>query len=76
MMITFLLCGAITMVVYAQRRSAPVTLQDLPCTFCHTCEKPTPKNPCLRAYPRTSAAAIAAKLSQKAGPDVVILDEL
>ena len=71
-----LLGGAFAMLAHAQQSSAPVMPQELPCTFCHTCEKPTRANPCLRACPRMSAAAIAARMLQKGGPNVVILDEL
>lgn len=71
-----LLGGAFAMLARAQQSSAPVMPQELPCTFCHTCEKPTRANPCLRACPRMSAAAIAARMLQKGGPNVVILDEL
>jgi hypothetical protein len=75
-MIALLLCAASAPIAYGQEHGVPVTIEELPCTFCHTCERPTAANPCLRACPRTSAAAIAAQMMQKRGPNVVILDEL
>ena len=76
MMVAVSVVGIFAAVVPAQDRSVPLTMQELPCTFCHTCDKPTSKYPCLRGCPRTSPRAITDKLSQKRGPDVVILDKL
>jgi hypothetical protein len=59
-----------------QEAKTPLTMEELPCNFCHACDKPTRQHPCLSECPRTSAAAISRKMSQKGGPDVVILDEL
>ncbi|MFH0980949.1 MAG: cytochrome c3 family protein [Planctomycetota bacterium] len=75
-MIALLLGGAWATRVEAQHPGGPVAIEDLSCDFCHTCEKPTRERSCLRVCPRTSAAAIAKELSQKRGPDIVILDEL
>lgn len=72
-----LLMGQIvTVAAYAQHAGVPALPQELPCSFCHTCEKPTRSDPCLRTCPRTPGAAIAAEMSREHGPDVVILDEL
>jgi hypothetical protein len=76
MTISLLLGGALAAAVRAQDARAPITLQELPCTFCHTCDNPTAGAPCLRACPRTSAAAIAEDMLRKRGPNVVILNEL
>ena len=76
MMTALLLSGTLTAVAQTQGPSATVTMEDLACDFCHTCEKPTSKYPCLRVCPRTSSAAIARELARKRGPDVVMLDEL
>ena len=75
-MIALLSVGAFSTVGRAQNQGAPLTIEELPCSFCHSCDKPTARYPCLRGCPRTSAAAIARKMSQKQAPEVVLLDEL
>lgn len=74
--ITLSLGGIVAAGARAQDPSAPLALEELPCTFCHICENPTPRYLCLRACPRTSAAAIDRAMSLKRGPDLVYLDEL
>lgn len=71
-MIALLVGGALATALRGQDARAPLRMQDLPCTFCHTCDKPTPSNPCLRGCPRRVTAATLGET----GPDVVILDEL
>ena len=73
---SLVLGGVLAAGVSAQQPKAPLAVEELPCSFCHTCDKPTRRHPCLRVCPRTSAAAIATRMSQKRGPEVVILDEL
>ena len=43
------------------------------CALCHSCEKPTKDNPCLKPCPRDSEDMGAL---EKAGPEIVILDKL
>jgi hypothetical protein len=75
-MIGILLSCAFSTVGWAQSREAPLAVEELPCSFCHTCDKPTRTQPCLRRCPRTSAAAVAKAMGGMHGPDVVILNEL
>ena len=50
------------------------------CTPCHTSEKPTSENPCLRTCPRSAVAPIIAESTTdrapRTPPDVVMLDDL
>jgi hypothetical protein len=73
---TLLLGGAFAVIAHAQHPTTGVTMPDVPCSSCHTCEKPTSENPCLRACTRATPAGISEELSRKHGPDVVILNEL
>lgn len=78
--ITVLLGTALATVAGAQNTRAPSTRvhqQGLSCSACHTCEKPTPENPCLRACTRDPAAAGMRDSDRwKLGPAMVILNEL
>lgn len=74
--ITLLLGGTLATGVRAQEPEVPLAVEELPCSFCHTCDQPLADTPCLQACPRTSAQAIARKLSRKHGPNVVILGKL
>lgn len=75
-MTAIFLAGVFSPVGQAQTGEAHLTIEELSCDFCHTCDSPTVKHPCLRVCPRKSAAAIAREMSQKRPPDVVYLDEL
>ena len=77
-MLILLLSGALATVVRAQERRMPTTMaaEDIPCSACHTCENPAPKNLCLRPCLRATPEGITRELSKKHGPDVVILNEL
>lgn len=70
-----LLGSVIPAVARAQSRNAPPPLPDVPCSSCHACESPAPKDLCLRACNRAAAAA-ASEAFKKRVPDLVILDEL
>jgi len=63
---------------HAQSPSKPPTIKELPCIFCHTCENPTVRYPCLRrsACPRRALGAIEKEPERQGGPDRVILDRL
>jgi hypothetical protein len=74
--ISLLFAGVFPAVGRAQHQDVPLAIEELHCNFCHTCDKPTKRLPCLRGCPRTSAAAIAREMSQKRIPDEAILDEL
>jgi hypothetical protein len=52
------------------------SVEDLPCSACHTCDEPTLEDPCLRECQRAGAAAIKREMMEQRGPDMVILDEL
>ncbi len=73
---TILFCGAWGAVVWGQTPIPPSPIEEVACSYCHLCEKPTAKNPCLGACPRTLPGAAGKGLKQKRVPDVVILDEL
>ncbi len=75
-MLTILLGAAVAESARGQDKKMPLAMEELPCTFCHLCENPTPRYLCLRRCPRTSAASIDRKMSLKRGPDLVYLDEL
>ena len=75
-MTAIFLAGVFSPVGQAQTRETHLTIEELSCDFCHTCDSPTVKHPCLRVCPRKSAAAIAREMSQKRPPNVVYLDEL
>ena len=72
----WLLVSVLCTVGEAQSHDVPLPVEELQCSLCHTCDKPTERYPCLRVCPRTSAAAIKKELSQKRVPDLVIMDEL
>jgi len=61
-----------------QDRRAQKAMEQLEigCTKCHTCERPTPDEPCLRFCTRSEIRRIAKEFSTKRGPRLVILDEL
>jgi len=46
------------------------------CAACHTCDTPSPENPCLRQCRRDETQRIAEAFESKQGPRLVILDEL
>ena len=79
-LLTTLLClsqiAMFAAIVRAEDPKLPLAYEDLPCSFCHVCENPTPRYLCLRGCPRTSVAAMGKEMSLKQGPDLVILDEL
>ena len=62
----------------AQSPGAPRMIEKLPCSFCHTCDNPTVRSPCLgrRACPRRASAAIDEEPDRRHGPELVILDKL
>jgi len=49
-------------------------LQSLDCMTCHTCEKPTAKDPCLSDCPRFGLMTV--HHSPDEAPDVIVLDIL
>ena len=57
----------------AQETRRAAVIQELPCSYCHTCNAPTANSPCLRACPRRPGAG---PLPSKTGPGVIILNEL
>ena len=71
-MIRLLFAGSVVMVVNAQQPTTRPAFDEGPCSPCHTCEKPTLGNLCLRACMR----AAAKELAQERAPNVVILNEL
>jgi hypothetical protein len=62
----------------AQSPGTPLMIKELPCSFCHTCDNPTLRYPCLRlrGCPRRASAAIEKEPGRRRGPDFVILDKL
>ena len=44
----------VSAVGWGQTHDVPLAPEELSCSFCHTCEEPTQKHPCLRACPRAS----------------------
>ncbi len=68
-------CGLFLAPADAENPDAVITDPQVPCEACHTCQKPTPENLCLRSCTRTLAAA-ANEAFQKRVPDMVILNEL
>ncbi len=75
-LMTLVLGWPLASAVHGQEKGAPMTMDELPCTFCHVCPDPTQRYPCLRACPRTSARSIRKDISRKHAPDVVVLGEL
>jgi len=75
-LMTLLAGWPLALSVRGQEGGAPITIDQLPCTFCHMCADPSQRYPCLRTCPRTSAEAIGKKMSRKHAPEVVVLDEL
>ncbi len=51
-------------------------LRHLDCSECHTCDRPTAKEPCLIACPRIAAAHSTSKHSLKEAPDSMVLNTL
>ncbi len=46
------------------------------CTSCHTCEVPTPENPCLRPCVRDARMSMWAEIPLRLPADILILDDL
>ncbi|RJO66317.1 MAG: hypothetical protein C4523_12855 [Myxococcales bacterium] len=76
MVLSILLAVCLSRAARAQDSRLSLAYEELPCSFCHICENPTPRYVCLRRCPRTSAVAIEREMSAKPGPDLVILDAL
>lgn len=64
---------ALILVLAAKPAADPHKGKGVDCTECHSCEKPTPEDPCLAACPRHAEMS---ELSPALGPSVVILNEL
>jgi len=72
------LVAVLCVVGQTQDPGAPLVVERLPCNFCHTCDNPTVRYPCLRlrACPRKATAAINKEPERRRGPDLVILNRL
>ncbi|UCD64252.1 MAG: cytochrome c3 family protein [Candidatus Zixiibacteriota bacterium] len=77
MMIVAAVLFAVTGVVYANYQEAQtLTADELDCDRCHTCEKPTARDLCLKPCFRHTARAQSSRHSIGEAPDSILLDEL
>jgi hypothetical protein len=68
-------CVSVSAQVSEPNRTSPPPVNGA-CGNCHTCERPTPENQCLRTCARSEAIRLAKEFAAKHGPRIVILDEL
>lgn len=76
-LLTTALASPIGVTAQEEKRTEKAMEQlDIECAMCHTCDKPTVQEPCLKTCTRPSAVAIGEQFRHRHGPTIVILDQL